>query len=348
MDQLDVDNLDHERTVLAALPQAMLVFGFSRGVAPPALCETAGLSLAQLSDRDRFVPHDWYYALWHALREHLPDVQVGIEFGKFMTPDHMGYAGQVFRNARDGLDVLRKMARFGALLDSRASHVPSDFVVSDGKVRVMAPPELVDGMLECAEASMFGLVTQLNALTDTPVRVLELHMHLTDRRNESAYEEFFQCPIHFGSESDGLVFDRESLRTPLRGANLEAAEAIEAYVAESFVAGPNDNLVARLERIIERQLRDGALSQADAARGLKLNVRALQRRLSRDGRSFADIAEGVRRAQAVRMLEETDAAVYEVAFCLGYRDVSSFNRAFKRWLGVSPRSFREKKNQGSR
>jgi len=32
-------------------------------------------------------------------------------------------------------------------------------------------------------------------------------------------------------------------------------------------------------------------------------------------------------------------SVSEVAYLLGYTDVSSFSRAFKRWAGVSPRSY---------
>ena len=70
-------------------------------------------------------------------------------------------------------------------------------------------------------------------------------------------------------------------------------------------------------------------------------MRALERRLQKQGTSFGQIVEDARRHEATRLLSETDAAVYEVAFCLGYQDVSSFNRAFKRWFGTSPRAYRD-------
>lgn len=344
-----MDSLSHstpeqnERTILAAMPMTQLLFGLSRGISPNVLCQTAGLSPMDLTDRDRFVPHAWYNALWSALQSHCSGVAVGIEFGKFVTPDHLGYAGQLFRNAKDGLDALHKLLRFGSLFDSRAAQFPARIELDDDKVSVMASPLVADGILECVEAVLFSMVTQMNALLEVPPKVLELHLHLIDQRHRAQYEAFFDCPIRFGCDHDGVILARDPLRAPLRGANAAAAERIEAYVAESLATTSAESFGVKLEWVIKGQLRDGTFSQPEAASSLGLSVRALQRRLSKDGTSFAQVVENVRRASALRMLRETDAAVYEVAFCLGYQDVSSFNRAFKRWLGMSPRDYRERK-----
>ena len=98
---------------------------------------------------------------------------------------------------------------------------------------------------------------------------------------------------------------------------------------------------AKLRAIVRDQLRNATFSQREAARALGISARTLERRLNKEGNSFGQLVEEVRRQEALRMLNETDAAVYEIAFCLGYRDVSSFSRAFKRWLGTSPRAYRE-------
>lgn len=342
-DPLSSPASDEERTVLAALPMGQLVFGLSQGVLPTVLCQTAGVSLADLTDRDRFVPHAWYYALWDALRTHCPGVRVGIAFGKFMSAEHLGFAGQVFRNARDGLDALHKLVRFGCLFDSRAARYPSRIEVDDDKVSVLVSPHLVSGMLECVEACLFGFVTQLHGLTGRPARLLALRLTLEDQRHRDEYERFFACPIQFGSRDNAVIYERASLMAPIRGANLEAVDRIEAYVAESLAAGPGEALLAKLQRALQLQLRGGSFSLREAARALGMSARVLQRRLSEQGRSFGQVLEELRRAEAIRVLSETDAAVYEVAFCLGYQDVSSFNRAFKRWLGMSPRDYRAQK-----
>jgi AraC-like DNA-binding protein len=332
---------EEERKVVAALPMAVLVFGLSQGVIPEQLCRAAGVAPSQLLDRDRFVPHAWYFGLLDALSALRPGLPVGIAFGRFITPDHFGYAGQVFRNASNGLDALRKLVRFGCLFDTYLSRLPKQMDVDDRVVRMFGVKEIAEDRIECIEAAFFSLVTQLNALTDAPVRVLEVHIHLTDERHRALYEEFFDCPIYFDAEHDGLVLARDSLLSPLRGANLAAAERIEAYVAETY-GTPDEAFEARLRVVLRDQLRNAAFSQREAARALGLGVRTLERRISRQGTSFGELVEGLRRSEAQRLLSQTPAPIYEIAFCLGYQDVSSFNRAFRRWLGTSPRAYRER------
>jgi AraC-like DNA-binding protein len=35
-------------------------------------------------------------------------------------------------------------------------------------------------------------------------------------------------------------------------------------------------------------------------------------------------------------------ALSEIAFLLGYSELSAFSRAFRRWTGVSPRDYRDR------
>jgi AraC-like DNA-binding protein len=336
-DRVVVDEKD--RTVLAAVPISQLVFGLSQGVQPAVLCQTAEVPALELVDRDKFVPHVWKTRLWDALRVHCPNIPVGIAFGKFFTADHLGFVGQVFRNARDGLDALNKLARFAALFDSHAIAYASPIEVDERQIRLTASRHLM-GTLECLEACMFGFITQLNALTGTKARVLEVRVHLEDQRHRAEYEAFFECPVRFGYEHSGMDIARESLSVPLQGANVEAVAQIEAYVSESLASTSEQAFLAKVQGVMQSQLRGGTVGQSDVARALGTSVRALQRRLAKQGTTFAQLVEDLRRTSALRMLRETDAAVYEIAFCLGYQDVSSFGRAFKRWVDASPRSYR--------
>jgi hypothetical protein len=232
---LSSDAAHHDRKILAAVPMAQLVFGLSQGIEPERLCSAAGLSLSDFTDRDRFVPHAWYVALWDALRELCPGVPVGVAFGQFITPDHLGYVGQVFRNARNGLDSLQKLVRFGALFDSLSSRYPTRVIHDGDGIRVVGSTRVVESRLECIEASLFSLITQLNAVTDTPVKLLQLNLHITDQCHRHLYESFFDCPIRFGADpEDGVVFARDTLLQPLRGANVALADRIEAYVVQTY------------------------------------------------------------------------------------------------------------------
>ena len=79
---------------------------------------------------------------------------------------------------------------------------------------------------------------------------------------------------------------------------------------------------------------------SDVAKRLGMSGRTLQRRLSERGYSYQTLVDESRRQLAKRLLRQTDFSLVEVAFMTGFSEQSAFTRAFKRWAGQTPRSFR--------
>jgi AraC-like DNA-binding protein len=127
---------------------------------------------------------------------------------------------------------------------------------------------------------------------------------------------------------------------PLRHADSHLHGTLRRSVEDlGLLDGPAD----ALELAIRARLRD-ALADQDAdthrvARLLGLSVRTLQRRLASSGRTWTDVVDSVRRDEAVRLLA-SPAPIVEIAARLGYREQTSFTRAFRRWTGSTPANWR--------
>jgi AraC-like DNA-binding protein len=95
-------------------------------------------------------------------------------------------------------------------------------------------------------------------------------------------------------------------------------------------------------RLIDALLPKGYPAIEDIAHLLRVSPRTLQRLLSEEGASYSGMVEHCRRQTACDALEYTGKSVKDIATDLGYRDASSFSRAFRRWTGAAPRDFRKK------
>jgi AraC-like DNA-binding protein len=76
------------------------------------------------------------------------------------------------------------------------------------------------------------------------------------------------------------------------------------------------------------------------AKQMAMSTRTLQRELKKRGADFKHLAEDTRRRFAINYLEDRQNTLTEVAFLLGYSELSAFNRAFKRWTGSTPLDYR--------
>jgi AraC-like DNA-binding protein len=64
----------------------------------------------------------------------------------------------------------------------------------------------------------------------------------------------------------------------------------------------------------------------------------MQRKLKARGVSFRKLLDDTRRQLAEQYLKDSTLSVSEIAYLLGFAEVSSFSRAFRRWTGHAPRA----------
>jgi AraC-like DNA-binding protein len=67
---------------------------------------------------------------------------------------------------------------------------------------------------------------------------------------------------------------------------------------------------------------------------------SLARPLAAEDATFTDVLEGLRGDLARQYLADEALTISQVAWLLGYQEISAFTHAFKRWTGMTPREAR--------
>ena len=107
-------------------------------------------------------------------------------------------------------------------------------------------------------------------------------------------------------------------------------------------ASTYDELTVALRQSLNRLLALNGATLAAAARELGMSRRGLQRRLAARGMSFRGLFRSLRYELALTLLSRREVSLNETADVLGFSELSSFSRAFKRWTGMSPQAYRRK------
>jgi len=147
--------------------------------------------------------------------------------------------------------------------------------------------------------------------------------------------------VAFGRRGNGVALPRAFLDRPLRGAD-PALLALLDRQAEQLLGG--QPLAGRTTELVRRRIvaafARGLPSVQEIAAELSMSARTLQRRLGEEGVSFAGLMDDVRHELAVEYVREKRRPLGEIAFLLGYAELSPFLRAFKRWTGKTPGALR--------
>jgi len=95
-----------------------------------------------------------------------------------------------------------------------------------------------------------------------------------------------------------------------------------------------------VENAIASLLPHGMARVDEVARKLGMSRRTLARRLASEGSSFSEVMNRLRLDLAQRHIADPSLSISQIAWLLGYHEVSAFTHAFKRWTGKTPREMR--------
>jgi AraC-like DNA-binding protein len=154
---------------------------------------------------------------------------------------------------------------------------------------------------------------------------------------------FAPAQLRFGMPFSGFAFDAELLQRPLPRADPKLQRVIRRQVESALSALPrNQTFTQQVRDVAAVELTAGKASAAYVAKKLGVSQRTLTRKLEREGTTYTELLEDLRKSMALRYLESRDLQLSEVALRLGFSQAASFHRAFRRWTGRTPRQYRRR------
>jgi AraC-like DNA-binding protein len=160
------------------------------------------------------------------------------------------------------------------------------------------------------------------------------------------YNSFFGLKVEFGAEENLVVFDRAQMMAPLASGNTCVRAAMEKLIAQYLTEMGTGEFRTMVRGQILSQLQAGAVSEEAVARGLSMSTSTLARRLRSEGLNFRELLQETQKSLALQYLQDARLSISEIGFRLGFEDLSSLSRSFRRWTGVSPREWRRQNSGG--
>ncbi len=303
----------------------------------------AGLRQRDLADPDHFVDLEKMLVLQDEAAREVGDDTLGLTLALTYNANRLGVLAYALLNAPTVGVAMRNLERYAHTL-LHGVRVVIEVGTSEclaGYDIPVGDRELRRQNAEGASVISYEIMRRLIGPEWRPKRVEYGH-----RRPAavSQHNRVFGAPLRFEAEhSFALVFDIADLDRPVQGADTRILPIVKRYLDDiPAPAGGDDAWPREVRTLIARSVCNGHPNMERIARLLGLSGRTLQRRLAERGLVWKTLVEEVRRELALRYLKEHGSSVTEIAFLLGYSDLSAFDRAFRRWTGTTPAAQRRR------
>ena len=316
------------------------------GADPTPLLSRFGLSLESVERSDEWVPFATFVELQELAAEALDDPLFGLRMGLSYEPNYGGPLGYSMMHAATVRRSLEMVIRYQAMhlrgatlrLNEAEDTAVFSYHVEDDSLS----PRYQDSL--AAIATGVRMIQCLGFPRWTPAQIFMEH---EPRECDSVLPELLGARISFSQPRNALVFEQHILDQPVHGADPGLGSVLERHLELLSRRPPRmsvgeDTLVSKVREAVAAELYDGEPGLEHVARSLAMSGRTLQRELRKRSTAFRELVEDLRRDLALEYMGEPDTAVTQIAFMLGYSELSAFDRAFRRWTGTSPQAHRRR------
>jgi AraC-like DNA-binding protein len=301
-----------------------------------ALFRRAGMDPDRMRDPNARYPVSAIQRLWALAAAATDDPCFGLQVAQLWHPTTfhaLGYSALASETLRDALLRAVRYSRVvttGASLDLQQDGAEVILTLASASPGRQA----VTASLEAGLASIVILCREARGQRIDPLRVTLARTHCGCVRG---LQEFFGCPVQLGAVDNSVVFHASDLDARLPTANPVLLRVNEQVLTHYAARLESSELAVRVQSKLIQLLPTGEVDQNAVARSLNLSLRSMQRKLRDEGTTFRRLADDTRRQLGEQYLKDSTLVVSEIAYLLGFAEVSSFSRAFRRWTGHAPR-----------
>jgi len=326
--------------IAASSTLALVHYLRCQGVLDPAAVEQiTGYPQEALTDPDLMIPADQHYHLWEYAEAVTGDPAVGLHVGQMVDPDRMGLVGYVFFNCDTLGEAVTQYVRLHRLINESVRL--SFEQTGDQAVLTWQADSPGHYCRQDMDRTIASVLCRTRHFIHPGIVAdwVEIAHARPDYAGE--YRELFGGTVRFGCKSTRLAFDSRHLQHPIPHRNPYVYSAVLKQVNTLLSRLQSRRTFGRkIRRLISQQMSTERIDADTLARQCHMSRQTLYRRLKKEGLGFHDLVEEVRKDKAMRYVASDHYALGEIAFLLGFSELSAFSRAFKRWTGIAPAQYR--------
>jgi AraC-like DNA-binding protein len=307
---------------------------------PDQILRGLGLERSVLTNPEGFISTSTLARLLEEAARVTADDCLGLHFGERYNPKNIGPLIYVALNSPTIRAGIENVERYLKVHNEAAKW----FCAVEGE-RAYIRYEVADLGIEAPrqynEASMAIALNTFRIMAGSHWKAQEVQFAHKAPTQTSEHLRVFGAPVLFDCATNAFVIEREFLERQIPAADPRLYRILKQYLERVLnEMPPEDDLLTSVRRAIGELMRDGDPKLTRVAKKIAISPRTLQRRLKEYGVDFKKLMDDTRRRFALNYLRARKNTLTEVAYLLGYSELSAFNRAFKRWTGSTPLAYR--------
>lgn len=333
---------DHAGTtprVLGSWTRVLLDALNENGYDGRVIAEKAGFSIDEFTDSSVQFSLDRTSEFWRLAVLETGDDALGIWVSKSIKQTTFHALGLAVAASKNFHEALLRMERYCDIVsDSEKVRINIlddhwEYRLIPGAETYRASPTSLDTimshMIRASRASITGFHAPLSA-----------SFARSRPANYKRFADFYQCPIEYDADINVISLAKDLMDAPLTTANVVLADYGDHILDTVLESTRTDPFDERIRQSMIERLPSGDISLELVAASVGRSARSLQRHFSESGTTFTELLSEHRAELARNYLGQSELAITEIAFLLGYNGTTSFSRAFKTWTGQTPREFK--------
>jgi len=333
-----MEALSQSDTTLASWVQPVWTTLQDLGIDPLPVFFEAGIDPKLVNDPLSRIPLTSMYQLWESLQHTTQDNAIALKVAKRVTPATFYAVGVSAMASRNVHELVGRIVKYSQFISDGVSFECNRIDENLYRLKMNLQHNMFHPISNETLFAAFFYVSKLYLNWTLPaVKVSFTH---ADRGAENEFNGFFNCLVSYGQNENALYFNKADIkRFPMANPALASANDL---IVEQQIARFEDNnkhcLITRIRDLIESNFSTENVTSKWVADHLHMSERNMQTQLKQQGTSYQKLLDEWRMNKAKEWLLNKR-SVSEIAWELGFNEVSSFSRAFKRWTGYSPSTF---------
>ena len=326
------------------LLKALVVFASAKGIDTGAILRETEIGAPLLEEEQARVPIAVLDAVWDRISKALNDPLLGLHFGeKFAAHGEGHFLFAVMKNSETLGKAVESLIRFHNLITDMVRPLMS---VVNGQAVISLTSDMDDApaIRHVSDAVLGVLATVLRRITEDEIRFDRIEIAHQGKGAGQEYTRVLGIAPIFASGKNRILFAESELDRTFPMAQKEFGRELQAYAAKLLQRSHRSNTLSdSVLLLLQKSILKGAdFSLGATAYRFNMSVRSFQALLKAEATNFQSLLDKARKEIASHYLLQNETMLCDIAFLLGYSEQSSFNHAFKKWTGLTPREYRKK------